>query len=30
MRGELYYCGFTFDLTLSREWEDGSECEESV
>lgn len=24
----MYYCGFTFDLTLSREWEDGSECEE--
>ena len=26
----MYYCGFTFDLTLSREWEDGSECEESL
>ena len=26
----MYYCGFTFDLTLSREWEDGSECEESI
>ena len=23
----MYYCGFTFDLMLRRDWEDGSECE---
>lgn len=23
----MYYCGFTFDFTLSRDWEDGASCD---